>query len=104
MLQTAIATVRSVAAYIAVSLYVAVRAPLGRALAILFRWKAILYILGHGGVAIGAALVGIKPRVSGRENLPPSRAVLFCANHQSNIDPPVLFSALHPRLHVLFKA
>jgi 1-acyl-sn-glycerol-3-phosphate acyltransferase len=104
MLGTAIATTRSLAAYVAVSLYVAVAAPVGMLLAILFRWKNILYILGHGGVAIGAALVGIKTRVSGRENVPKDRAVVFCANHQSNIDPPVLFSALHPRLHVLFKA
>jgi 1-acyl-sn-glycerol-3-phosphate acyltransferase len=29
--------------------------------------------------------------------------VVFCCNHQSNIDPPILFQALHPRLHVLFK-
>ena len=28
---------------------------------------------------------------------------MFCSNHQSNIDPPILFQALHPRLHVLFK-
>ncbi len=32
------------------------------------------------------------------------QAVVFCANHQSNIDPPILFNVLHPRLHVLFKA
>jgi len=104
MIQTAVATVRSLAAYIAVSLYVAVAAPVGMVLAILFRWKNILYILGHGGVALGAALVGIKTRVSGRDNVPRDRAVVFCANHQSNIDPPVLFSTLHPRLHILFKA
>jgi 1-acyl-sn-glycerol-3-phosphate acyltransferase len=29
---------------------------------------------------------------------------VFCANHQSNVDPPVLYRALHRRLHVLFKA
>jgi 1-acyl-sn-glycerol-3-phosphate acyltransferase len=31
-------------------------------------------------------------------------AVVFCSNHESNVDPPVLFQALHPRLHVLYKA
>ena len=36
--------------------------------------------------------------------MPPNQAVVFCANHQSNIDPPILFNALHRRLHVLFKA
>ena len=30
--------------------------------------------------------------------------MVFCANHQSNVDPPVLFRALHPRLHILYKA
>ncbi|MGE0705331.1 MAG: lysophospholipid acyltransferase family protein, partial [Vicinamibacterales bacterium] len=25
------------------------------------------------------------------------------ANHQSNIDPPVLFHAVHPRMHILYK-
>jgi 1-acyl-sn-glycerol-3-phosphate acyltransferase len=42
--------------------------------------------------------------VSGREHIPPARAVVFCSNHQSNVDPPVLFQALHRRLHILYKA
>jgi 1-acyl-sn-glycerol-3-phosphate acyltransferase len=29
--------------------------------------------------------------------------VVFCSNHQSNIDPPVLFRALHRRVHILYK-
>jgi len=103
-MRTSVAAVRSLAAYVGVSLYVAVTAPVGMALAILFRWKAILYIFGHGGVTMGAALAGIRTRVIGRENLPPGQAVVFCANHQSNIDPPVLFNALDSRLHILFKA
>jgi 1-acyl-sn-glycerol-3-phosphate acyltransferase len=103
-MRTAIAAVRSLAAYVGVSLYVAVAAPLGMALTILFRWKGVLYLLGHGGVAMGAALAGIKTRVAGRANIPAGQAVVFCANHQSNIDPPILFNALHPRLHILFKA
>ena len=100
---TLIAAVRSFAAYLAVSLYVAVAAPLGMALAIMFRWKNLLYVLGHWGVALGTSLAGIRMRVAGREHLQPGRAVVFCSNHQSNIDPPILFQALHPRLHVLFK-
>ena len=103
-MRTVIAAIRSVAAYVGVSLYVAITAPVGMVLAILFRWKAILYVFGHGGVKLGAALAGIRTRVEGRENLQPGRAVIFCANHQSNVDPPVLFNALHPRLHILFKA
>ena len=103
MFSTIIAAIRSLAAYVAVSLYVAVAAPIGMALALAFRWKSLLYILGHGGVALGTSLAGIRARVAGREHLPARQAVIFCSNHQSNIDPPILFQVLHPRLHVLFK-
>jgi 1-acyl-sn-glycerol-3-phosphate acyltransferase len=102
-MSTLIAAVRSLAAYIAVSLYVAVAAPIGMALALAFRWKSLLYVLGHWGVAIGTSLAGIRTRVAGREHLRPGEAMVFCCNHQSNIDPPILFQALHPRLHILFK-
>ncbi|MSO55970.1 MAG: 1-acyl-sn-glycerol-3-phosphate acyltransferase [Acidobacteria bacterium] len=103
-MRTAVAAIRSFAAYIGVSLYVAVAAPFGLALALLFRWKGVLYILGHGGVALGAALAGIRTRTAGGHHVPAGRAAVFCANHQSNVDPPILFNALHRRLHVLFKA
>jgi 1-acyl-sn-glycerol-3-phosphate acyltransferase len=103
-MRTLVAALRSVAAYAGVSLYVAITAPIGMALALLFRWKGILYVLGHGGVSLGASLAGIRTQVDGAANVPAGQAVVFCANHQSNIDPPILFNALHPRLHVLFKA
>ena len=102
-MSTLVAAVRSFAAYLAVSLYAAVAAPIGMALALTFRWKSLLYVLGHWGVAIGTSLAGIRTRVAGREYLRPGEAMVFCCNHQSNIDPPILFQALHPRLHVLFK-
>jgi 1-acyl-sn-glycerol-3-phosphate acyltransferase len=103
-MSTVVAAVRSLAAYVAVSLYVAISAPIGMALALAFRWKSVLYVLGHWGVGIGTSLAGIRTRVAGREHLPARRAVVFCCNHQSNIDPPILFQSLHPRLHVLFKS
>jgi 1-acyl-sn-glycerol-3-phosphate acyltransferase len=55
-------------------------------------------------VALALGLAGIRYRVTGRERVPRDRAVVFCSNHQSNIDPPVLFRALHRRLHILYKA
>ena len=104
-LRLAIAAVRSLATYVATSLYVLVTAPVGMALAIVFGWKDILYIFGHGGVRMALGLAGIRYRVAGREHLPPpDRAAVYCANHQSNVDPPVLYRALHPRLHILYKA
>ena len=98
-----IAAVRSFTTYIVVSVYVLFAAPIGMALALLFRSKTILYLLGHAGVRLGLATSGITFRVAGREHLPRGAAV-YCSNHQSNIDPPVLFEALHPRMHILYKA
>lgn len=72
-------------------------------LAIVFRWKGLLYVLGHIGVRLGLALAGIRFRIAGAEHLPRDRAAVYCANHQSNVDPPVLFHALHPRMHILYK-
>ncbi len=102
-MSTLVAALRSISAYVAVALYVAIAAPIGMALALAFRWKGVLYVLGHWGVTIGTSLAGIRTRVTGREHLRQGEAVIFCCNHQSNIDPPILFQALHPRLHVLFK-
>ena len=99
-----IAAVRSVITYIAVSVYVLFAASIGMLLEMIFRWKGILYILGHGGVRLGLATAGIKYRVAGKENLPLTRAAVYCANHESNVDPPVLFTALHPRMHIVYKA
>jgi 1-acyl-sn-glycerol-3-phosphate acyltransferase len=99
-----IAAIRSVATYIAVSVYVLVAAPLGILLAMTFRWKGVLYILGHGGVRLGLATSGITVRVAGAGNIPLDRAAVYCANHQSNVDPPILFTKLHPRMHIVYKA
>jgi 1-acyl-sn-glycerol-3-phosphate acyltransferase len=99
-----IAAIRSVATYIAVSIYVLFAASIGMLLEMIFGWKGILYILGHGGVRLGLALAGIKVRVAGRENIPLARAAVYCANHESNVDPPVLFTSLHPRMHIVYKA
>jgi len=98
-----IAAVRSFLTYICVSLYVLVTGPIGMVLAIVFRWKGILYAFGHGGVRLGLFLSGIRFVVSGAEHIPLDRAAVYCANHQSNVDPPVLFHALHPRMHILYK-
>ena len=101
---TIIAALRSVLTYIIVSLYVLIAGPIGLLIGVPLKNKGILYFLGHGGVGLALGLAGIRYRVRGREHLPPGRAVVFCSNHESNVDPPVLFQALHRRLHVLFKA
>jgi 1-acyl-sn-glycerol-3-phosphate acyltransferase len=99
-----IAAVRSVLTYIVVALYVLLAGPLALAIGIGLKNKTALYVPGHIGVGLALGLAGIRYRVRGREHIPANRAVVFCSNHESNVDPPVLFQALHKRLHVLFKA
>jgi 1-acyl-sn-glycerol-3-phosphate acyltransferase len=99
-----IAVVRSTLTYIILTLYLLVVGPIGLGLALPFRLKGLLFTLGHAGAAMGLALAGIRYRVHGGDRVPKDRAVVYCSNHQSNVDPPVLFQALHPRLHVLYKA
>ena len=98
-----IAAVRSAITYVAVSLYVLVTGVVGMLLATLFGWVGLLYIFGHGGVYLGLWLCGIRFKVAGREHLPLDRAAVYCSNHESNVDPPLLFTALHPRMHILYK-
>ena len=101
---TLIAAIRSVVTYIVVSIYVLFAGLLGMAVAVPLKWVGLLYDLGHIGVGLALGLAGIRYHVSGRERIPKGRAVVFCSNHQSNVDPPVLFRALHRRLHILYKA
>jgi 1-acyl-sn-glycerol-3-phosphate acyltransferase len=98
-----IAAVRSAITYVAVSLYVLVTGLVGMLLATVFGWVGLLYIFGHGGVYLGLWLCGIRFKVAGREHLPLDRAAVYCSNHESNVDPPLLFTALHPRMHILYK-
>ena len=100
---TAIAATRSFLAYLLILAYIAVAGPLGLFAAAVLRWKTALYALGHGGVWLALTVPGIRYRVIGREYIP-NEAVVFCSNHESNVDPPVLFESLHRRLHILYKA
>ncbi|MGQ0734232.1 MAG: lysophospholipid acyltransferase family protein [Acidobacteriota bacterium] len=98
------AVIRSVLTYAVTALYVLVAGPIGLLVAVPLKLTGVLYELGHAGVALALGTAGIRYQVVGRERVPTDRAVVFCANHQSNVDPPVLFQALHRRLHILYKA
>jgi 1-acyl-sn-glycerol-3-phosphate acyltransferase len=98
-----IAALRSLLTYFSVSLYVLVVTPPGVLLSRLFGWKKHLYVLGHLGVRLALLTSGIRVLVVGREHLPADRAAVFCANHQSNVEPPILFDVLHPQVHILYK-
>ena len=95
--------VRSIIAYFLIVVYIAIAGPVALVLGGLLRWEGGMYALGHVGVWLALTLSGIRYRVTGFEHVP-STAVVFCSNHESNVDPPVLFRALHRRLRVLYKA
>ena len=102
-----IAAVRSLLTYIAVSLYVLIVGPPFLLIAILFKQVPLLYQAGRGGVRLGLFLSGVKLEIEGGENIQRHRAAVYAVNHTSNVEPPILFEALHPifpRLRVLYKA
>lgn len=101
------AAVRSLLTYFAVSLYVFLVGPPLLLIAVLFKQVPLLYRAGRGGVRLGFFLSGVKLRVEGAENIQQHRAAVYAVNHTSNVEPPILFEALHPlfpRLRVLYKA
>ena len=105
--ETAAAAVRSLAAYVGVSLWVLVCGPPGMLLAMATGRPDALYVLGRMGVRIGLGAAGIRCRVAGREHIQLGRAAVYCVNHASNVEPPILYmalAALHPRLRILYKA
>jgi 1-acyl-sn-glycerol-3-phosphate acyltransferase len=95
--------VRSIVAYILITVYILIAGPVALVIGAVLRWEGGMYAMGHFGVWLALTLTGIKYRVTGAENIPPT-AVVFCSNHESNVDPPVLFKALHRRLRILYKA
>jgi 1-acyl-sn-glycerol-3-phosphate acyltransferase len=95
--------IRSLIAYLATIAYIAIAGPIGLFVGIVLRSTNGLYRLGHGGVRLALTLAGIHWKVVGHEHVP-GTAVVYCSNHESNVDPPVLFEALHPRLKILYKA
>lgn len=99
-----VAAVRSILTYILTATYVLIVGTFALLVVVPLGLKDLLYTLGHGGVALALGTAGIRYKVIGRENIPQGRAVVFCSNHESNVDPPVLFRALHRRLHILYKA
>jgi 1-acyl-sn-glycerol-3-phosphate acyltransferase len=102
-----IAAIRSVAAYVFVALYVLLAGPPALVIALVSRSPAILYRVGLAGVRAGLGLSGIRYAIEGPEHILGDRAAVYCVNHSSNIEPPVVFvalSRLFPRLRILYKA
>ncbi len=106
-MRSIVPAIRSFAAYVSVALYVVLIGSPFVLLAIAFRNPAILYQIGRLGVRLGLFLSGITCHIEGSEHIQRQRAAVYAVNHASNVEPPILFDALHqlfPRLRILYKA
>lgn len=106
-MRLAIAAVRSAATFVAVAVYVLVLGPPVMLLAWSLGRPGYLFRAGIRGVQLGLRLSGIKYRVEGREHIQTGRAAVYCINHSSNVEPPVIFDILQglfPNLRILYKA
>jgi 1-acyl-sn-glycerol-3-phosphate acyltransferase len=101
------AALRSLATYVAVTLYVLLVGPPVLLIAIVFSRRAMLYRVGHAGVRLGLFLSGIRIAVEGADHIQRHRAAVYAVNHASNVEPPIIFDALHelfPKLRIVYKA
>ena len=106
-MSTFIAAVRSLLAYVSVSLYVLLVGSPFLLIALAAGKPDLLYQVGLGGVRLGLWLSGIKIDIRHPENILRDRAAVYAVNHASNVEPPVLFAALSglfPRMRILYKA
>src|SRR5271165_1800947 len=62
-----------------------------------------LYSMALWIVRSGLWMVGVRSNVMGRQNVPRDQACIYMSNHVSNMDPPVLLSALPGRTSVFLK-
>lgn len=99
--------IRSLITYLAVALYVLLLGSPAVLFALLFGKRRLLYRVAHLGVRLGMFLSGITCTVEGTGNIQRHRAAVYAVNHASNVEPPLLFHALHelfPRLRIVYKA
>jgi 1-acyl-sn-glycerol-3-phosphate acyltransferase len=102
-----VSALRSLLTYVSVALYVLLAGPPFLLVALLFGKKALLYRVGHLGVRMGLFLSGIRVHLEGASHIDRRRAAVYAVNHTSNVEPPIIFDALHqlfPRLRILYKA
>ena len=105
-LQTVIAVARSVLAYVSVVVWIVIFAPLGIVLTMVFRRGEVLYVLSSTGARLGLLIAGIRFRVRYGDRIQPGRGAVYCFNHTSNLDAPIIvlaLTAVHPKLKAVYK-
>jgi 1-acyl-sn-glycerol-3-phosphate acyltransferase len=104
---TALASIRTAAAILLISLATILVGPLVIIIGWLFRWPNLPFQAGILTVRIALAIVGLRYVVEGEEHILLDRPAVYCANHTSNVEPPLVFAALRrlvPKLAILYKA
>jgi 1-acyl-sn-glycerol-3-phosphate acyltransferase len=103
-----IAAIRTIAAYVFCSVYTLTIGPLALVLAIVFQKPMILYQAAIVAVESALVILGIRYEVEGAEHIDGKRPSIYCVNHVSNLEPPILFLVLAhrfaPHLGILYKA
>lgn len=66
-------------------------------------WILPLYRAAQWGARVSLWLAGIRFTVTGEGNIPRGQTCVFMANHQSNVDPPLLFVLLPARIAMMGK-
>lgn len=106
-MSTLIAAIRSIVTYVAVTVYVVLAGPPFLLVALATGRPHTLYWVGLGGVRLGIWLSGITVEIRHPERILKERAAVYAVNHNSNVEPPILFAALSglfPRMRILYKA
>lgn len=106
-MSTLIAAIRSIVTYVAVTVYVFLAGPPFLLVALATGRPHTLYWVGLGGVRLGVWLSGITVDIRHPERILKERAAVYAVNHNSNVEPPILFAALSglfPRMRILYKA
>jgi 1-acyl-sn-glycerol-3-phosphate acyltransferase len=102
---TVLASLRTAAAVLLISLATLFVGPPVIVLGWLFRWPNLPFQAGILTVRLALAVVGLRYVVEGDQHIL-DRPAVYCVNHTSNVEPPVLFAALRrlvPRLAILYK-
>jgi 1-acyl-sn-glycerol-3-phosphate acyltransferase len=104
---TVVATIRTAAAILLISAATILVGPVVIVLGWLFRWPNLPFQAGIFTVRLALAIVGLRYVVEGEAHILVDRPAVYCANHTSNVEPPILFVALRrlvPKLAILYKA
>lgn len=95
---------RTLVTALVLSLFVVLVGPLGMLAAWLSGSARPLYAIAFPVVRLALWLAGIRTQVRGKARLDSDTTYLFLVNHQSNIDPPLVFAVIGRRLRALAKA